>query len=307
MTVWTGVWSDLLQCEVRYLAGRLNYHRSSSAAAREPKSHRARRERGRITEIEMDNSMGETGTVESQLSLGRSLARGLPRPAADPSAGDSPVAGAATRALRWLGEEARQLRLKAEGDDCDGFLPAFEQLGKRARALEPVVKQLRQCWGESSLHMRMFEWSREVAFTVWAAACPEELRASSAANGGSLPELDAAAVRTSWASVRAALAAMDKVNPDDFHSQMESELASLRGQAAPQRVIVRDRIPREHQSRAMGKGEAARLHAGFVLPDANAYLADLIAKGVVTAPIGSGRQWRFDIREFPASKRDQMR
>jgi hypothetical protein len=251
--------------------------------------------------------MSELESIEATSSLARTLARSLP--AADPSQSsvDLPVAGAATRALRWLGEEARQLRIKAEGDDCDGFLTNFEQLVRRARALEPVVKQLRPRWGDDSLHVRMFQWCREVAFTVWAAACPQQLRTATAGKSGSLPELDFGLVRSHWAEVKGALSATESVNPDDFHASMEEELAAMRGTAAPQRVVAKDRIPREHQSRAMGKGEAAKLHAGFAVPDANAYFEDLIKKGIVTAPIGSGRQWRFDVREFPASKRESMR
>ena len=251
--------------------------------------------------------MGDLDTVESQFDLVRMLARELPQPATNAAAVDLPVAGAATRALRWLGEEARQVRAKAEGDDCDGCLAAMEQLGKRARALEPVVIQLRPRWGDASDHIRMFQWCREVAFTVWGAACPQQLRAATAGRSGRLPELDTAAIRSGWAAVRTALAAMDTVNPDDLHEPMEAELAAMRGTAAPQRVVARDRIPQEHQSRAMGKGEAAKLHAGFMVPDAAVYFDELIAKGIVTAPIGSGRQWRFDVREFPASKREQMR
>jgi hypothetical protein len=251
--------------------------------------------------------MGEMESVEAQLELAKSLARELPRPAANATAVDLPVAGAATRALRWLGEEARQVRVKAETDDLDGFLASFEQLGKRARALEPVAAQLRPRWGDASLHIRMFQWCREVAFSVWAAACSQQLRAATAGRSGRLPELDTAAIRSGWATVRTVLAAMELVNPDDFHEPMEAELAAMRGTAAPQRVVARDRIPREHQSRAMGKGEAAKLHAGFMVADPAVYFDELIAKGIVTAPIGSGRQWRFDVREFPASKREQMR
>jgi hypothetical protein len=254
-----------------------------------------------------DNLMGDMDSVQAELDLAKSLAHELPRPVPNAAAVDLPVAGAATRALRWLGEEARQVRMKAESDDFDGFLASFEQLGKRARALEPVVAQLRPRWGEASLHIRMFQWCREAAFTVWAAACPQQLRAATAGRSGKLPELETATIRSNWAAVRAALAAMEPVNPDDFHEPMEAELAAMRGTAAPQRVAPRDRIPQEHQSRAMGKGEAAKLHAGFMVPDAAVYFDELIAKGIVTAPIGSGRQWRFDMREFPASKRDQMR
>ncbi|MBA3481252.1 MAG: hypothetical protein H0T51_05495 [Pirellulales bacterium] len=251
--------------------------------------------------------MGDLDSVEAQLGLAKTLARELPRPAASAPAVDLPVAGAATRALRWLGEEARQVRVNAEADDLDGFLASFEQLGNRARALEPVVAQLRPRWGDASVHVRMFQWCREVAFTVWAAACPQQLRVATASRSGGLPALDTASIRSGWAAVRAALAAMEPVNPDDFHEPMEEELAAIRGTAAPQRVVARDRIPQEHQSRAMGKGEAAKLHAGFLVPDAAVYFDELIAKKIVTAPIGSGRQWRFDVREFPASKREQMR
>jgi hypothetical protein len=254
-----------------------------------------------------ENLMGDMESVEAQLELARRLARELPQLAANAAAVDLPVAGAATRALRWLGEEARQVRVKAEADDFDGFQASFEQLGKRARALEPVVTQLRPRWGEASTHIRMFEWCREVAFAVWAAACLQALRAATAGRNGRLPELDTATIRSGWAAVRTALAALEPVNPDDFHEPMEAELAAMRGTAAPQRVVARDRIPQEHQSRAMGKGEAAKLHAGFMVPDAAVYFDELIAKGIVTAPIGSGRQWRFDVREFPASKREQMR
>ena len=251
--------------------------------------------------------MSELESIEAKSPLARTLARSLAPADPNQASVDLPVAGAATRALRWLGEEARQLRLKAESDDCDGFLTNFEQLVRRARALEPVVKQLRPRWGDSSLHLRMFEWCREVAFTVWAAACPQQLRAATTSKSGSLPELDFGLVRANWADVRDALSATEPVDPDGFHSSMEEELAAMRGTAAPQRVVARDRIPREHQSRAMGKGEAAKLHAGFAVPDANAYFEDLIKREIVTAPIGSGRQWRFDVREFPASKQDQMR
>jgi hypothetical protein len=251
--------------------------------------------------------MGDTELVEGQAKLAKSLAADLPGANGTGPVVELSVAGAATRALRWLGEEARQVRLKAEAGDVEDFLTAFAQLCKRARALEPVAAQLRPRWGEASSHLRMYQWCREVAFTVWAAACPQPLRTATTARRGALPDLDVATVRSNWAEVQSALAAMDSVNPDDFHEPMEAELAALRGAAPVQKVVARDRIPREHQSRPMGKGEAAKLHAGFMVPDAAVYFDELIAKGIVTAPIGSGRQWRFDVREFPASKQDQMR
>lgn len=240
------------------------------------------------------------------VARGRELARAWPSAgAAGPS--DLAVVGAATLALKRLGEEARRFLEKAAEDDAEAALAALAQLFARARAVEPVAAGLRSRWGEPSAHARAFQWPREVAFTVLAAAAPKAPRASARAHAGSLAVLDPEAVRARWTAVRAALAAMEPVNPEDWHDGLESELAALRGAAVPQRVAPRERIPREHQSRAMGKGEAARLHAGVAVPDADAYFERLVVQGIVTAPIGSGRQWRFDVREFPASKRELMR
>ena len=267
--------------------------------------------------------MEESDSVESQLALGRTLARMLPEPVAGQPPAAMPVAGAATRALKWLGDATAQLLAKALGDDCDGFLHDFEDASRRIRALEPVVVQLRPRWAAvttaddaadgdrlSSGHMRLYQWCREVSFTSWAAACPKKLRAATTLKPGSLPELDHAPVRAHWPTVRQALAAMACASPEPFYPAVEAELSALLKaiqKPLANKKVAASRIPHDHLSRRLGKAEAAKLHSGGSVADPAAYFNDLVAREIINPPIGSGRQWQFDLRDFPASKRDQMR
>lgn len=268
--------------------------------------------------------MVETDTVESQLMLARTLAHEFPEIPGGQEPAAMPVAGAATRALKWLGDATAQLLAKTESDDCDGFLIGFEDVGRRIRAIEPVAQQLRARWSAvatidpgaadrsnrgSSGHLRLFQWCREVSFGALAAACPKKLRGSAAVKPGHLPELDLAPVRAHWVTVRQVLAAIECRSPEPFYLAVEAELSML--MKAIQKPVVNKvaplRIPREHISRLIGKAEAAKLHSGSSVADPAAYFSDLVAREVITPPIGNGRQWQFDVRDFPASKREQMR
>ena len=75
-----------------------------------------------------------------------------------------------------------------------------------------------------SAHMALFEWCREVLFTTWCAACPAKLY--SACQGDPV-DLDIADVRENWTAVRRLLDAMDFVNPEEFHPQIDAELGAM--------------------------------------------------------------------------------
>jgi len=66
-------------------------------------------------------------------------------------------------------------------------------------------------------------------------------------------------------------------------------------------------IPLEHRSRAMSKAEAARFHSDMKPANPTTYFKSRIAKGSVTAPIGSGQLWQFDVRDFPEAVREEMK
>jgi hypothetical protein len=65
-------------------------------------------------------------------------------------------------------------------------------------------------------------------------------------------------------------------------------------------------IPPKYLTRALTKAEAAKLHAGTKQMNPSDYIARQVVKGVLTAPIGGGHSWRFDIRDFPVSAQKYM-
>jgi hypothetical protein len=66
-------------------------------------------------------------------------------------------------------------------------------------------------------------------------------------------------------------------------------------------------IPAEFLTRVVSKAEAARLHAGRKVENPTDYIKRLVKAGTLTPPIGGGKHWRFDIREFPESARGTLR
>lgn len=266
--------------------------------------------------------MVESEGVQEQVSLGQTLARQLPPVDAQQAAAALPVAGAATRAMKWLGDEMVKLFEQAKADDCDAFLTVFEDVRRRARALEPVVQQLRPRWaaagssaadadeGEAAVgHLGHYQWCRQIIFTVWAAACPKKLRAAVAASHGALVDFDVAPLKAHWQSVREALSALPEIDASSFHSAMEAELRSMTGApvVAPVAKPKPGEIPREHLSRPIGKAEAAKLHSGASVPDPAGYFRNLVEQNLMKPPIVNGRSLQFDVRDFPASKRESMR
>ena len=55
------------------------------------------------------------------------------------------------------------------------------------------------------------------------------------------------------------------------------------------------------------KAEAAKLHCGSNVPDPAAYFRELVEQKLMKPPIVNGRSLQFDVRDFPASKRESMR
>lgn len=266
--------------------------------------------------------MTETEGVQEQVSLGQTLARQLPPLDAQAAASAPPVAGAVTRAMKWLGDEIEKLLGVAKGGDCDAFLAVFEDVRRRARALEPVVQQLRPRWAASSSsaadvddgseavgHLGHYQWCRQVILTVWAAAMPKKLKAAIAASNGALVDFDVAPLKAHWPSVRAALDALPEIHASKFHTAMEAELRTMTNAptVAPVAKPKPGEIPREHLSRPIGKAEAAKLHSGASVPDPAGYFRDLVAQNLMKPPIVNGRSLQFDVRDFPASKRESMR
>ncbi len=66
-------------------------------------------------------------------------------------------------------------------------------------------------------------------------------------------------------------------------------------------------IPTEFLTRVVSKVDAARLHSGQRKANGSDYIATMVSIGRLTAPIGSGQSWQFDIRQFPDSVRDKLR
>lgn len=245
-------------------------------------------------------------------------------PPLDPQAAAAalPVAGAATRAMKRLGDEIEKLLEEAKSGECDAFLTVFEDVRKRARALEPVVQQLRPRWAASGSsaadaaegdeavgHLGHYLWCRQVILTVWAAAMPKKLRAAMAASNGALVDFDVAPLKAHWPAVRAALDGLPETKASSFHTAMEAELRTMTNAptVAPVAKPKPGEIPKEHLSRPIGKAEAAKLHSGSNVPDPAAYFRDLVERKLMKPPIVSGRSLQFDVRDFPASKRDLMR
>jgi hypothetical protein len=266
--------------------------------------------------------MTETEGVQEQVSLGQSLARQLPPLDSQAAAAALPVAGAATRAMKWLGDEIEKLLQQAKTGDCDAFLTVFEDVRRRARALEPVVQQLRPRWAASSSsaadvddgdeavgHLAHYLWCRQVILTVWAAACPKKLRAAIAASHGALVDFDVAPLKAHWPTVRAALDGLPETSASTFHTAMDAELRTMTNAptVAPVAKAKPGEIPKEHLSRPIGKAEAAKLHSGSNVPDPAAYFRDLVERNLMKPPIVNGRSLQFDVRDFPASKRESMR
>ena len=265
--------------------------------------------------------MIDTEAVEEQLATARTLAREFAKLSEAQAATAMPVAGAATRALKWVGDAMAASLEKAAADDCDGFLAGFEEVQRRVRALEPVAMQLRPRWAAvadadekegdpaGSGHVRLYFWCREAVLAAWSAASPKKLRAAMTVTPGRLPEFELAPIRAHWASIRAVLAAIEPRTPEQFQTAVDGELAALT-KAIPRPTVNKaapSRIPREHISRPIGKAEAAKLHSGSSVADPAAYFAELVARELMTPPIVSGRALQFDVRDFPASKRDQLR
>jgi hypothetical protein len=188
--------------------------------------------------------------------------------------------------------------------------------------LEPVVQQLRPRWAASSSsaadvddgdeavgHLAHYLWCRQVILTVWAAACPKKLRAAIAASHGALVDFDVAPLKAHWPTVRAALDGLPETGASSFHAAMDAELRTMTN--APTVVPVAKakpgEIPKEHLSRPIGKAEAAKLHSGSNIPDPAAYFRDLVERNLMKPPIVNGRSLQFDVRDFPASKRESMR
>jgi hypothetical protein len=70
---------------------------------------------------------------------------------------------------------------------------------------------------------------------------------------------------------------------------------------------IGSQIPQEYLTRVVTKGVAARLHSGAKVANPTTYLARLIDQHLITPPLGSGKQWQFDIRQFPESARASLR
>lgn len=186
--------------------------------------------------------LGPFTSIEQQLSFARHRAQAFPDADPDELAGEPPPAAVATKALKWAGREALQLRAAARSDDLDGFLETFEMFRKRLGAIDYFAMRLRYRWAAAvrkgleiadiehrgrkhgSAHMALFEWCREVLFTTWCAACPDKFYSSCQ---GTPVELDTADVRENWTAVRRLLDAMEFVNPEDLHPQIDAELGAL--------------------------------------------------------------------------------
>jgi hypothetical protein len=186
--------------------------------------------------------LGPFKSIEEQLLFVRSLAQDFPDADPDELAGDPPPAAVVTKALKWAGREALLLRAEAHADNLEGFLETFAMFRKRLRAINYFAVRLRYRWAvavrkgleiaeiehrgrkHASAHMALFEWCREVLFTTWCAACPEKFY--SVCQGAPV-DLDVAEVRDNWTSVRRLLDAMDFLNPEEFHPQIDAELGAI--------------------------------------------------------------------------------
>lgn len=59
-------------------------------------------------------------------------------------------------------------------------------------------------------------------------------------------------------------------------------------------------------SRLMTKAEAAALHNRGSVANPTDYFAKLVSAGKLTAPVGSGKRWRFRVDDFPESVRGDL-
>jgi hypothetical protein len=69
---------------------------------------------------------------------------------------------------------------------------------------------------------------------------------------------------------------------------------------------VSSTIPREFPTRFMTKREAAKFLNGGAVANASTYISDMVSRQRITAPVGSGKKWQFDWRQFPTSVQSKV-
>lgn len=147
----------------------------------------------------------------------------------------------ATASIRWLADkELLSLYVKANSDDCEGFIEVFRSFRKRIGTLEKAALHFRGRWAQacrdrpewdgevySSSHICLYELGRHLLFTIWEAADPGRLEAASK-SCKPINELDLDNVRNRWAAVRDAVDRAS-VDPRPILAGLDQELGAMEG------------------------------------------------------------------------------